>query len=147
MKIQLRRVNDAVHFEASNEEGQHCSVDGSPSIGGQGLGLRPMQLVLSALASCAAMDLVEIIKKQRMQLDQLNVEVEGTRDESAIPAVFVTINLLFKLEGQLDSNKVLRAVDLALNKYCSVQAMLRSSVTISHQVRVNGMLLDLSSSQ
>ena len=62
MKVELKRLNDAVHFEASGAEDVKVHVDGSEAIGGQGLGVRPMELVLMALGSCSSFDLLSIIK-------------------------------------------------------------------------------------
>jgi putative redox protein len=59
MRVELHRANDAAHFEARNKQGNSVSIDRAAAIGGEGIGLRPMQMVLTALASCASMD-VEI---------------------------------------------------------------------------------------
>ena len=67
MKVELKRVNDAVHFEASGSESVKVHIDGSEAIGGQGLGVRPMELVLMALGSCSSFDLLSILKKQRQE--------------------------------------------------------------------------------
>ncbi len=54
MKVELKRANDAVHFEATGSNTVKVNIDGSPEIGGQELGMRPMELVLAALASCSS---------------------------------------------------------------------------------------------
>lgn len=59
MRVELHRINDAAHFDARSEEGNSVSIDGAEAMGGAGLGFRPMQSALTALASCASMD-VEI---------------------------------------------------------------------------------------
>ena len=63
MKVELTRKNDAVHFEGIGMGNITVQIDGSPEIGGQGLGVRPMEMVLMALASCSSLDLVSILKK------------------------------------------------------------------------------------
>ena len=90
MKITLKRLNDAVHFEGSNEDGNTVHIDGSPAIGGEGKGLRPMQLLLVSLGPCSSMDVVCILKKMRQRREDIQVEVKGS-------AVYVSIsdNLLF----------------------------------------------------
>lgn len=65
MKIELERVSDKVHLQAKNEQGVVVHMDGSPDIGGEDLGARPMQLVLMALGGCTSMDMLSMLKKMR----------------------------------------------------------------------------------
>ncbi len=137
MKVTLQRRNQAVHFEA---EGQATSVkvqiDGSPEIGGEGLGVRPMELILMALGSCSSLDLVSILKKQRQEIEDIQIEVEGQRREE-IPSIFTSIHMTFKLKGNLDEVKVNKAAELAVKKYCSVHDMLvAGGVTITYSVKI-----------
>lgn len=130
MNVTLSRVNDRVHLQARNPDGNIVDIDGAPSIGGEGAGFRPMQLVLAALASCATMDLVAILTKQRQRLRDLSITVDGERADAS-PAPFTTIAIHFDLYGEIDEQKAGRAVDLAVHKYCSVGAMLRSTAEIT----------------
>ena len=66
------------------------------------------------------------------------MEVEGYRDPNAIPKVFEKIDLQIKLEGDLPENKARRAVDLSLEKYCSVAKMLEKTAEIKYEVFLNG---------
>ena len=138
MKIELNRVNQAVHFEAvSPSSTVRVQIDGSPAIGGQGLGVRPMELVLMALASCTSLDLVTILKKQRQEILDFNVVAEGVRTEN-IPHVFTSIHMTFKLSGAIDQAKAERATELAVKKYCSVHDMLAAGgVEITYSVEIN----------
>ena len=136
MNVELRRVNRAVHFEASNGEGCVVSVDGTPALGGENLGFRPMQLALAALASCASMDVGPILAKQRQELRDIRVSAAGERSEGE-PSPFRSVNLHFDLYGRLDEKKVRKALDLAVHKYCSVGAMLRGNVDISWSVEIH----------
>lgn len=124
MKVELKRVNDAVHFEASAPSSTvKVQIDGSPDIGGLGLGVRPMEMILMALASCSSLDLVSILKKQKQDLQDFSVSVEGERREQ-IPTVFTKIHMTFTLKGTIDQDKANRAAELAVKKYCSVHDML-----------------------
>lgn len=136
MNVELRRVNRAVHFEASNGEGCVVSVDGTPALGGENLGFRPMQLALAALASCASMDVGPILAKQRQELRDIRVSAAGERGEGGA-SPFRAVNLHFDLYGRLDEKKVRKALDLAVHKYCSVGAMLRGNVDISWSVEIH----------
>lgn len=137
MNITLTKVNDAVHFEGtSSSTPVKVHIDGSPDIGGKELGARPMELVLMALGSCSALDLVSILKKQRQRIDDLRIDVEGKRRE-AIPTVFTRIHLLFSLKGDIDPVKAKKAAELAVKKYCSVHDMLAAGgIDITYDVQV-----------
>ena len=112
-------------------------IDGSPEIGGQGLGVRPMEMVLMALGSCSSLDLVTILKKQRQVIESFSVEVNGERREQ-IPTIFTDVHLLFKLHGTLDNQKVAKAAELAVKKYCSVHDMLAAGgVKITYGIEIN----------
>ena len=66
MKVELNRVNQASHYEATaSSSSVKVNIDGPESIGGEGKGVRPMELVLIALGSCSVFDLNEILKKQK----------------------------------------------------------------------------------
>ncbi|SEN79366.1 putative redox protein [bacterium A37T11] len=138
MKVTLNRVNQAVHFEGSAASSPvKVHIDGSPSIGGEGLGIRPMELVLMALGSCSALDLISILKKQRQDISDLQIEVTGHRTD-AVPSVFTHIDILFQLFGTVDTEKAAKAAALAVKKYCSVHDMLSAGgVDITYQVVIN----------
>jgi putative redox protein len=137
MKVELKRVNDAVHFEASAPSSTvKVHIDGSPEIGGQGLGVRPMEMVLMALASCSSLDLVSILKKQKQDLKDFSVSVEGERREQ-LPPVFTKIHMFFTLTGDIDPAKADRAAELAVKKYCSVHDMLAAGgVDITYSIEI-----------
>ncbi len=137
MKIKLNRVNDAVHFEAEGSGDVKVHIDGSEAIGGQGLGVRPMELVLMALGSCSSLDLITILKKQRQEITDFSVEVDGERREE-IPTIFTKIHILFCLKGTIDQIKAEKAVELAVKKYCSVHDMLvGGGVEITYSLKIN----------
>ncbi len=137
MKISLHRTNDAVHFEGSSGTTDvKIHIDGSPDIGGEGLGARPMELVLMALGSCSALDLVNILKKQRQRIEDIKIDVEGQRRE-AIPNIFTAIHISFYLKGDIDLAKAEKAAELAVKKYCSVHDMLAAGgVDITYQIEI-----------
>ncbi|HLS37897.1 MAG TPA: OsmC family protein [Sphingobacterium bovisgrunnientis] len=138
MKVELQRINKAVHFEASSELSTvKVNIDGSDSIGGEGKGVRPMELVLMALGSCSVFDLTTILQKQRQQIDDIQVEVKGDRREE-IPNIFTNIHLSFILKGNIDEVKAQKAAELAVKKYCSVHDMLAAGgVNITYSLKIN----------
>lgn len=138
MRIQLHRLDDPYHFQATNESGNVLSVDASPAIGGAGKGPRPMELLLMGVGGCTGIDIVNILKKQRQEILDFDMEIEATRAESA-PKVFTGIHIRYILKGDLDPDKVRRAIVLSKEKYCSASIMLGKTATITFSYVVNGM--------
>lgn len=135
MKVELKRVNQASHYQATAPSSAvKVNIDGSPAIGGQELGVRPMELVLMALGSCSVFDLVSILEKQRQQVENVDVEVTGNRRET-IPNIFTDIHLKFLLSGTIQQEKAEKAAELAVKKYCSVHDMLAAGgITITYEI-------------
>jgi putative redox protein len=131
MRVMLRRANDAVHFVAETGGGGRVPIDGAPAIGGQGLGARPMELLLAGLGGCSAMDVVSILRKQRQTVDDLAVAVEGERAPGE-PSVFTRIHVHFAVRGPTDGDAVARAVALSMDKYCSAARVLEQTAAISY---------------
>lgn len=136
MKIEMQRINEAVHLEAINEQGIKIQIDGSPEIGGKDLGARPMQLVLMGLGGCTSMDVLSILYKMREDVEDYHVTVNGERDTGAIPAVFTKIHVHFTFKGILKKENVERAIQLSMDKYCSVSKMLEKSAEITHSYEI-----------
>jgi putative redox protein len=129
MQIKLVQTGP-VKFVATNATGASAVIDGPADMGGENAGLRPMETLLSALAGCSSVDVIHIMKKQRQNLERLEVEVEGERAD-AVPAVFTRIHLRFKGYGPIDLLKLQNAVELSIEKYCSVSKMLQPTVAIT----------------
>lgn len=136
MKVVIERVNQAVHLKATNSTGVSFSMDGSPEIGGENLGMRPMEVLLSSMAGCSSMDVLSILKKMREEVEEYKVEISGERDTTQVPAVFTSIHIHFILKGQLTEKNVEKAVSLSMEKYCSVSKMLEKAATITHSFTI-----------
>ena len=137
MKITINRLNDAVHMEAQNEDGVTLQMDGTPEIGGINGGFRPMQMLLAAAGGCSAIDVVGILVKQRQNPDDLKIEVTGERVTVGTYSEFKSIHMHFIFKGEhLDENKLSRAIDLSLTKYCSVSKTLEKTATITSSFEI-----------
>lgn len=137
MKVELVRVDDAFHFEAKGVSGVTLDIDGAVDIGGHNAGGRPMELLLMGLASCSAIDVVLILKKQKQVVDEFRLSVEGLREKDQTPAPFQKIHVHYLLKGQLDADKVRRAIDLSMDKYCSATAQLRPTAEITYSFTID----------
>jgi putative redox protein len=140
MKISLKRVDDAFHFEAKNEDGKTVHMDAAEKMGGHNQGVRPMQMLLMSLAGCSGIDVINILKKQKQQVDDFQVEVEGEQEKlQDVAKIFTAIKIQFQLKGGIDPGKAKRAVKLSMEKYCSVEKTLRlAGAKIEHQIFLNG---------
>ncbi len=126
------------HFKATGSAGYSFDIGASKSIGGDESGFRPMETVLAALASCSGIDAVNILKKSRVPFTSLDIEVDGSRKDGAIPSPFTKIHLSFKIHGEnLDLPKCEKAVSLSLEKYCSVSASLDPNIQVTSSIHLD----------
>ncbi|MCX6311409.1 MAG: OsmC family protein [Bacteroidetes bacterium] len=142
MKVQLQRLDDAFKFEAKSEEGNSVIFDIAPEQGGKGKGIRPMQSLLMALGGCSAVDIIIILKKQKQEITDFRIEIDGEREKEKEPALWQDVHVIYHLDGTIEPEKAKRAVQLSMEKYCSVAATLeKADAKITWEVRVNGNLI------
>ena len=131
MKITVDRLEPPFYLQARNDEGNTLTMDAGPAVGGSGKGFRPMQTLLAGLGGCSAIDVVVILQKSRQPLDDIQVEVEGLRQEGVEPSLFETIHVTYKLKGGFTDEAAQRAVDWSMQKYCSVAKTLEKTAKIT----------------
>ena len=138
MKVELNRVNQDFHFQATGASGIAVNIDAGENIGGHNAGARPMELLLMGLGGCTSIDLILILKKQRQPLEDLKLEITGERVkiEGTEMSPFRNINIHFIFKGKLDTNKVQKAIALSMDKYCSATAQLACSAEITHTFEI-----------
>lgn len=100
--------------------------------------VRPKPMMLVALAGCTGLDVVSIINKMKIEVDDFRVEVQGQRSLDQVPEVYVSFSVNYYFYGD-DSitERVLRAVTLSQTKYCGVVNMLSKIAPVSYTVYVN----------
>lgn len=135
MKITVEQLN-GTHMQAENEEEGLIRMDGSTSIGGLEGGFSPMQLLLAGAGGCSAIDIIGILKKQKQDLKDLKVKIEGDRQKKDTYSEFTTIHMHYIFTGDLDKQKVERAIKLSLDKYCSVSKTLEKTSEITHSYEI-----------
>lgn len=137
IRIELNRLNDAFHFSASNDNGNSVHLDASTDIGGTNQGMRPMQMLLAAMGGCSAIDIINILKKQRQDLRDLKITVTGEREKEATPSLYEAVHAHFRFFGNLDADKVEKAINLSIEKYCSVSRTLeKAGAKITHSFEI-----------
>ena len=111
-------------------------MDGSPDFNGSGAASTPKELVLMALAGCTANDVIPILKKKRVPLQNLEIKVSGV-EQNEHPKIFTEIHLEYIFYGEgINAADVERAIELSTTKYCSVSAILSASAKLSHSYRI-----------
>ena len=133
MKLELNRIEKPYVFELENESGTICKIDSSKDIGGKNKGLTPMELLAGALAACISIDVLMILNKQHIEPKKYAVSVDATKKNS-VPSPFEKIHLVFSIDTEIDLLKVERAIQLSIDKYCSVKASLNPEIKISYEV-------------
>lgn len=122
---------DGMRFAATDSEGHSIVMDASKQYGGEGSGFSPLQLLLAALGGCTGIDVVDIMRKQRQHLDDLEIVVSGERVKEP-PRIYKKIHVDYRVKGKdVKEKAVKRAIQLSEDKYCSVGAMLRARAEVS----------------
>ncbi|MGB3776617.1 MAG: OsmC family protein [Leeuwenhoekiella sp.] len=136
MKVHLSRINNDYLFEAKGASGIPVMIDNKT--GDEVKGSSPMELLLMGVGGCSAIDIISILKKQKLEIDSYKVEVEGDREEVGGAKPFKAMVVKVHLEGEIPPEKALRAAKLSFEKYCSVSITMQAGVDISYKVFLNG---------
>jgi putative redox protein len=123
-------LQDGMRFIGAADSGYSVAIDDSADSGG-GSATTPVELVLIALASCAGMDVISILRKQRQPVHGLEVRAHGQRRDE-LPKIYTTIELRFIVRGAgVAPSAIERAIELTQSRYCSVWGMLAPQATIT----------------
>ena len=129
-------LQQKVCFKGTAGSGNSILMDGPPDHGGENNGPRPMELLLLGMGGCASFDVVHILRKRRLEVDDCICEIEAERAEEE-PKVFTKIHLHFKVSGEGVAEKaVSRAVELSAEKYCSASIMLGKTADVTHSFEI-----------
>jgi len=125
-------LQQKVCFKGTAGSGQVVLMDGPPDHGGENNGPRPMEMLLLGMGGCASFDVVHILRKRRIDVDDCICEIEAERAEQE-PKVFTKIHLHFKVSGDgITEKSVDKAVELSAEKYCSASIMLGKTAKVTH---------------
>jgi putative redox protein len=124
---------EGMRFSATADSGTTLVLDGDND---NTQDPTPMEAVLFALGSCSSIDVVEILERGRQQVSDVETVLNSERAEQP-PRVFTKIHLEFRVTGKgLNDNKVARAVEMSMDKYCSVAKMLETKVELSSSYQI-----------
>ncbi len=130
------RWQGGMRFAATTEEGDSLVMDADPEGGGEGRGFRPIKLVLTALGGCGGMDIIWILKRQRQEVTNLEMNITGTRRKKD-PRYYESVHVDYVVRGRkLKESAVKRAIELSEQKYCSVRGIFRPEVKVARSIRI-----------
>ncbi|CAA0145859.1 Osmotically inducible protein OsmC [Tenacibaculum maritimum] len=123
-----------MQFESDNPSGHTISIDTNGDNGGNNMGLRPKAMMLSSLAGCSGLDIIPLLKKMRVIIDDFKIEVTGELTEEH-PKFYHTVTVDYHFYGNdLQQSKINKAVKLSIEKYCGVMEMFRQFAKIKTTV-------------
>lgn len=133
MAQEVKRITldwqEELHFRGGEPGRPGILIDGDNA-----LGPGPMVTLLLAAASCTGSDVVLVLKKMRVELERFSLDVAGTRREEE-PRRYIAIHFTYRLKGTgLDESKARRAIDLSIEKYCSVIHSLAPDIKITYDL-------------
>ena len=129
-------LETGMRFDVETGSGHHVILDAAEHNEGQDSGPRPMEMLLVALASCAGMDIISILRKKRQEITGYELRVHGMRAEEH-PKVFLDITVEHIFTGHnIRQEAVARAIELTEERYCGASAMLGKTATITHTFHI-----------
>ncbi len=129
-------LETGMRFDVETGSGHHVILDAAEHNGWQDTGPSPMDMLLVALAGCAGMDIITILRKKRQQISAYELRVHGMRAEEH-PKVFVDITIEHIFTGHnIKPEAVERAIELTEDRYCGVSAMLGKTAIIKNTYRI-----------
>jgi putative redox protein len=136
VKAVVRRIG-GLSLAGKADSNHWVSMDGPAEAGGADAGTRPLELLLIGLGGCTSMDVLSILAKKRIKLDDFEVTLEADR-AAEHPKVFTALRMTYHFYGDdLRRQDLEEAIRLSEEKYCSVSAMLRKAAPIEIQLEVH----------
>ena len=116
--------------------GGEVALDSDEAVGGQGAGVRPKSLMLSALSGCTGMDVTSLMKKMRIDenVSKFTIDVSANLTDEH-PKVYDKVHVVYTFEGKdMNQTKLEKAVTLSVERYCGVFEMFRHFAEVSHEI-------------
>lgn len=130
------RWSGGLQFVGIPSSGHAVLVDAAEDVGGLDSAPRPVELLLIAQGGCSGMDVVSILRKMKVDFSDFEIELEGERTEEH-PRFIKRIHLVYKIWGNVPEEKFKKAIDLSLEKYCTVANTLRGKADITYSYEIN----------
>lgn len=127
-----KKANHPFNFICKNERGGEIELTATENLGGIGNYFRPMENLLNSVAGCSAIDIVNILQKQRQEITDLKFKVEGVREPLGEANIFGVINITLSINKEVNETKLQKAIELTRDKYCSVLLSLRPDCKVNY---------------
>ncbi|HMA62384.1 MAG TPA: OsmC family protein [bacterium] len=123
-------------FLAKADSNHWVVMDSIKKFGGSEAATKPMEMLLMSLGGCTGMDVLSLLKKMRVDIDDFRIEISAERADEH-PKVYTKIDLVYFFKGkEIDRDKVDKAVSLSQDKYCSVSAILKETAELTHSIEI-----------
>lgn len=127
---------EGFQFVAESGSGHAIVMDAGKDSGGNGTGVSPMELLMLGIGGCSGMDVISVLKKKKQEVFDLRVNISG-KLAPEYPKRYTEMNLEFVVKGRgIDESAVKKAIDLSMDKYCSVKATLEGSAKVSYTYQI-----------
>lgn len=124
-----------LQFESDNPSGHSVLIDTSIENGGQNSGLAPKAMMLSSLAGCSGLDVISVLNKMKVTVNDLKIIVTGELTEEH-PKYYHSVQVVYQFFGkELPQDKLKKAVDLSVEKYCGVMEMFRKFANVTIEIQ------------
>ncbi len=134
-KVTLVDVS-GMQFVGTADSGHAVVMDSTQNVGGNDTGSRPMELLMMAFGGCSGMDVISILRKKKQDVRKFEINVKGEKAETD-PHYYTDLHIEYVVAGKdISEDAVKRAVELSLEKYCSVGATLGKAAKITHSYRI-----------
>ena len=134
-KAYLKQIK-GISFAGKTDSNHWITMDGPENFGGSDAGIRPKELLLLSLAGCTASDVVSILQKKRVKLDDFEINISADMTEEH-PKVYSKIDLEYVFYGKdIKTKDVERAIELSQTTYCGVTAIFEKAMKINHTYRI-----------
>jgi len=133
MNMQIKRIDEPYVFEFSDSNGNSMIMDSSADLEGQNRGMTPMQVLLGSLMGCMSIDIILVLKKQKISPKNYKVEAI-TKKREGVPTPYEKIHFVVSIDKDIDRKRIHRAISLSLEKYCSVRACLKDDIDITFEI-------------
>ncbi|RCL75788.1 MAG: OsmC family peroxiredoxin [Flavobacteriales bacterium] len=133
MNMQIKRIDEPYVFEFSDSNGNSMIMDSSADLEGQNRGMTPMQVLLGSLMGCMSIDIILVLKKQKISPKNYTVEAI-TKKRDGVPTPYEKIHFVVSIDEDIDRKRIHRAISLSLEKYCSVRACLKDDIDITFEI-------------
>lgn len=135
MKAKIR-FNEGMQFVGSSDSGHSVLMDTDPKVGGFDSAARPLEMVLIGLGGCTGMDVVSILRKMKEDFHNFEILIEAEKKEEH-PKSLERVVLKYRVWGEVNEENFIKAIELSLDKYCTVANTLKPAIELEYQYRIN----------